>query len=227
METHTEARSPGSHGLPAHEIVLLLATDARRGLSEAKAAERLKSYGPNVLPAVAPTSPLVRLLRQLSSPLVLILLVSGGVALVLGEPVDAAVIFGVVVVNAVIGYLQEARAEAALDALRSMVHTQAAGGARRPSGTASFRGAGSGRSRADRGGRQGARGPAADRRSRELQVDESALTGESVPVVKDEDGAAPRRPVADRAEHGLLGDLVTSGTGARDSGRDGCGDRAR
>jgi len=56
---------------------------------------------------------------------VLILLVSGAVAMMLGEPVDATVIFGVVAVNAVIGYLQEARAEAALDALRSMVRTRA------------------------------------------------------------------------------------------------------
>ena len=56
-----------------------------------------------MLPAVAPTPPLVRLLRQLGSPLVLILLVSGAVALMLGEPVDAAVISGVVAVNALIG----------------------------------------------------------------------------------------------------------------------------
>jgi cation-transporting ATPase F len=152
VETRTTIRSPGSHGLPAHEIVLLLETDARRGLTEEKAAERLGTYGPNVLPAVAPTSPLVRLLRQLGSPLVLILLVSGAVALMLGEPVDAAVIFGVVAVNAVIGYLQEARAEAALDALRSMVRTQARvvrdGRARHvPVG-----GAGAGRPRPGRGG---------------------------------------------------------------------------
>src|SRR6185312_5592672 len=57
VDTRTTIRSPGSYGLPAHEIVLLLETDASRGLSEEKAAERLGTYGPNVLPTVAPTSP--------------------------------------------------------------------------------------------------------------------------------------------------------------------------
>jgi cation-transporting P-type ATPase F len=213
VETRAEARSPGSHGLPTHEIVLLLETDARRGLSEAKAAERLGAYGPNVLPAAAPTSRLVRLLRQLSSPLVLILLVSGVVALMLGEPVDATVIFGVVAVNAVIGYLQEARAEAALDALRSMVRTQA---------------------RVVRDGRTrhvpsedlvpgdlvlveaGDKVPADLRlvRHAELQVDESALTGESLPAAKDEDALPTATPVADRRNMLYSGTLVTSGTGA-------------
>ena len=165
-----------------------------------------------MLPAVAPTSPLVRLLRQLSSPLVLILLVSGGVALVLGEPVDAAVIFGVVAVNAVIGYLQEARAEAALDALRSMVRTRA---------------------RVVRDGRArhlpseelvpgdlvlveaGDKVPADLRliHHAELRVDESALTGESLPTAKDENVLPTATSVADRHNMLYSGTLVTSGTG--------------
>jgi hypothetical protein len=85
--------------------------------------QRLGTYGRCVAhrradAAAGPAAPTAR------SPLLLILLASGAVALMLGEPVDAAVISGVVAVNAVIGYLEEARAETALDALRSMVRTR-------------------------------------------------------------------------------------------------------
>jgi cation-transporting ATPase F len=154
----------------------------------------------------------VRLLRQLNSPLVVILLAAGVVSLLLGEPVDASVIFGVVVLNTVIGYVQEARAEAALDALRSMVRTQA---------------------RAVRDGatvrvpseelvpgdvvqvEAGDKVPADLRlvRHAELRVDESALTGESEPVGKDEDVLPVSTPVADRRNTLYSGTLVTGGAG--------------
>ena len=124
--------------------------------------------------------------------------VSGVVAVVLGEPVDATVILGVVVVNAVIGYVQEARAEAALDALRSMVRTQA---------------------RVVRDGRArhvpseelvpgdlvlveaGDKVPGDLRlvRHAELRVDESALTGESLATGKRADPPDPAdAPLAER-----------------------------
>ncbi len=202
-----------NHGLAAHEVVLLLETDPDRGLSEQQATDRLRRFGPNVLPAVEPTRPLLRLLGQLNSPLVLILLAAGAVALVLGEPVDSTVIFGVVLVNTVIGYLQEARAEAALNALRSMVRTQA---------------------RVVRDGRTrhvpseelvpgdlvlveaGDKIPADLRviRHAELRVDESALTGESLPTAKDEDALPVATPVADRRNMLYAGTLATGGTGA-------------
>ena len=76
-----------NHGLAAHEVVLLPETNPELGLSEQEATVRLRRFGQNVLPAVEPTRPLIRLLRQLSSPLVLILLVAGAVALALGEHV--------------------------------------------------------------------------------------------------------------------------------------------
>ena len=207
------ARQWSGHALVAHEVVLVLETDPDRGLSEQEATARLRRFGPNVLPAAEPTRPLVRLLGQLNSPLVLILLAAGAVALALGEPVDAAVIFGVVLINTVIGYLQEARAEAALDALRSMVRTQA---------------------RVVRDGRTrhvpseelvqgdlvlveaGDKVPADLRvvRHVELRVDESALTGESRPAAKDENALPAATPVADRRNMLYSGTLATAGTGA-------------
>ena len=123
--------------------------------------------------------------------------------LLLGEFVDSAVIFGVVLVNAIVGYIQESKAEAALDALRSMVHTEA---------------------RVRRDGHQvtipsdelvpgdlvlieaGDKVPADLRliEITELQVDESALTGESVPVVKDEMVLADGDTGGGSPQHGLL-----------------------
>jgi cation-transporting ATPase F len=63
-------------------------------------------------------------LHQVTDPLVYVLLVSGAVTVALGEPVDASVIFGVVVLNTLIGHVQESRAEAALDALRALTRTR-------------------------------------------------------------------------------------------------------
>ncbi|MFR9802426.1 HAD-IC family P-type ATPase [Pseudonocardia sp. RS010] len=201
------------HALPAHEVVLVLDSDPDRGLTEEEAARRRAGYGPNALPPAHRAGPLVRLLRQVNNPLVLILIAAGTVTLLLGEVVDAAVVFGVVVVNAIIGYLQESRAEAALDALRAMTRTVA---------------------RVVREGHRrevpsedlvpgdlvvleaGDRVPADLRLVRhcELTADESALTGESDPAVKDEDALPGATPVADRRNMLYSGTLVTSGSGS-------------
>ncbi|TDC73178.1 HAD family hydrolase [Micromonospora sp. KC606] len=209
------ARSPGGghHALAVHEVVLLLETDTTRGLTDDEAAGRLTRFGPNVLPAAARGGPLRRLLRQFQNPLVYILIAAGVVTLLLAEYVDAAVISGVVVVNAAIGFLQESKAEAALDALRGMVRTEA---------------------RVVRGGRQrqvpsdeivpgdlvlveaGEKVPADLRLARadELRADESALTGESLPVRKDEVAVPDETPVADRGNVLYSGTLLTGGSGA-------------
>jgi len=203
----------GQHGLAAHEVVLLLETDPDRGLAEAEARGRLERYGANVLPRSRRAGPLARVLHQVTDPLVYVLLASGAVTVALGEAVDAAVIFGVVALNTLIGYVQESRAEAALDALRAMTRTQVT---------------------AVRDGRArklasedlvpgdlvlveaGDKVPADLRLVREtgLGADESALTGESVPVDKDEVVLPLDTPVADRRNMLYSGTLVTSGTGA-------------
>src|SRR5512144_193946 len=201
------------HGLAGHEVVLLLETDPQQGLSAAESADRLDRFGPNVLPHAEAAGPLRRFLRQLQHPLIYVLLAAGAVTLALGELVDSSVIFGVVVVNSVVGFLQESKAEAALDALRAMVRTEA---------------------RVVRDGRAhtvasdelvpgdlvrveaGDKVPADLRLlgHAELQVDESALTGESVPVVKDEVALPLDTAVADRRNMLYSGTLVTHGTGS-------------
>jgi len=200
------------HGLAGHEVVLLLETDRHQGLSVAEAADRLVRFGPNVLPHVKTAGPLRRFLRQLHNPLIYVLLGAGAITAALGEVVDSSVIFGVVVINAIVGFIQESKAEAALDALRALVRTQA---------------------RVVRGGRTvvvssdalvpgdlvqveaGDKVPADLRllQPAGLYVDESALTGESVPVAKDEVALPVDTAVADRHNMLYSGTLVTSGTG--------------
>ncbi|HSE46149.1 MAG TPA: HAD-IC family P-type ATPase, partial [Gemmatimonadales bacterium] len=167
------------HDLAVHEVLLILETDLVTGLKEEEAARRLDLYGTNQLPQAVAAGPLRRFLRQMHNPLVYVLIVAGVVTIYLHEYVDAAVIFGVVVVNAIVGFIQESKAESALEALRSMVHTE---------------------TRVVRGGTQrtvqseelvpgdlvlvdaGDKVPADLRlvSQTELQVDESALTGESL-----------------------------------------------
>ena len=65
------------HGLPAHEVVLLLGSDPQRGLSDDEAADRLKTFGPNALPAIRGAGLLIRILRQFHHPLIYVLLVAG------------------------------------------------------------------------------------------------------------------------------------------------------
>ncbi|MCF6385779.1 HAD-IC family P-type ATPase [Mycobacterium sp. MBM] len=207
--------APASHhGLSVHEVILLLETDPRRGLSSHQARERLERFGPNAIPTTAGAGLLIRILRQFHHPLIYVLLAAGAVTAGLQEYVDSAVIFGVVIVNAIVGFIQESRAETALQSLRAMVHTEAT---------------------VKRDGRNhtvnsdelvpgdlvlieaGDKVPADIRliRQNELQVDESALTGESVPIAKDEVVVLPElTPVADRRNMTYSGTLATAGNGA-------------
>jgi magnesium-transporting ATPase (P-type) len=208
--TDTAIRHRPHHELPVHELLLLLETDDGEGLTTQEAAERFHRYGPNELPHLRRHGPIVRFLLQFHHPLVYVLLGAAATTALLGEPVDASVILGVVVANAIIGFVQEAKAESALDALVGMVRTEAtvvrAGERMRiPSselvpGDVVLVEAGD-------------KVPADLRLThvRDLQVDESALTGESVPVAK----AAVELPadtvVADRHNMAYSGTLATYG----------------
>lgn len=203
----------GHHGLPAHEVVLLLETDPHSGLSNAEVAERLERFGPNTLPPAAGSSFLLRVFRQFHHPLVYVLLIAGAITAGLREFLDSAVIFGVVVINAIVGFIQESKAEVAMESLRSMVQTPA---------------------KVVRDGYErtvpshelvpgdlvlleaGDKIPADVRlvRENELRVNESVLTGESAPVHKDEVVLPPATPVADRRNMAYSGSLVTAGKGA-------------
>ena len=134
-------------------------------------------------------------------------------------------IFGVVVINAVVGFIQESKAEAALEALRAMVRTEARVVRDGRAAVASDELVPGDLVRLEAGDKVPGR-PAAARLA-ELQVDESALTGESVPVVKDEVVLPDATPVADRRNMLYSGTLVTTGSGDGDRGRDRSGDRAR
>lgn len=94
---------------------------SERGMSAAEAALRLERYGTNSLPEQKPISRLRIFLHQFQSPLIYILIVAGIVALLLGEEVDASVIFVIVGLNAIIGYIQEYKAEKSVRALKGLV----------------------------------------------------------------------------------------------------------
>ena len=150
---------------------------------------------------------------QFGDPLVIILIVSAVVTIFLDEWVDAIVIFGVVLLNAIVGYLQEAKAVAAIEALSRAMTAEAtllrAGEQVRLPATEIVPG--------DLVLVQaGDKVPADLRllRTRDLRVDESALTGESVPVEKDHAAVDREAVLAERADMAYASTLVTYGTGA-------------
>jgi ATPase, P-type (transporting), HAD superfamily, subfamily IC len=147
------------------------------------AAERLATHGPNELPAATGRSALLRFLAQFNNALIYFLLVAAVAAFLLGHLVDAVVIVAVVIVNAVVGFIQEGKAEKALNAIRNMIAPSASvlrDGERRHvavrdlvPGDIVYLEAGD-------------RVPADLRllRSRRLLIDEALLTGESVAAEK-------------------------------------------
>ena len=201
------------HHLPAEEVLEILDTDRDRGLDLFEIRHRRERMGPNKLTPRRGKSPLVKFLQQFNNPLVLILVAASALTAVLKDPLDAGVIFGVVLVNAVIGYIQEARAEESIAALARAMTAEA---------------------EVVRGGKTqripaeelvpgdivllqaGMRVPADLRllATRDLQIAEAALTGESVAVEKDAAAACPPESVlAERTTMAYASTLVTYGTG--------------
>ncbi len=203
---------PEWHVRSAEQAVALLDSDAIRGLASPEAAMRLERQGPNEVASGKRKPPWLRFLLQFHQSLIYLLLVAALVSAALAEWVDASVIFGVVLVNALIGYLQESKAEDAIAALARMVVTEATvrrdGVIRRlpsrdvvPGDIVLLQ--------------SGDRVPADLRllRARNLQIDEAALTGESVPVGKQTAPLDPEVIVADRTNLAFTGTLVTGGKG--------------
>ncbi|HSK25819.1 MAG TPA: HAD-IC family P-type ATPase [Jiangellales bacterium] len=198
------------HELPAHELVVLLGTDVEHGLDSTEAAHRLERLGPNRLPPPRRPSALRRLLLQFHNPLIYVLLVAAVAALALGERVDAGVIMAVVVANAVIGFVQEQKAQSALDALAALIedtatvvrdgHTHEIASEQVVPGDVVLLG-------------EGERVPADLRLVDvdELSVDESALTGESVPSDKHDLTLPADTLLADRGNMAWSGTLATRG----------------
>jgi Ca2+-transporting ATPase len=200
------------HHLQAQEVVRLLDVDLKTGLSGAEVKRRLEKFGPNVFRPGRGTPVCLKFVQQFNQPLVYILLLAGGVTAFLNEWVDSSVIFSVVLVNAIVGFLQETKAEKAIEALARMVVTEST--VRRDGLQERVR------SESLVPGdvvllQPGDRVPADLRlfHARSLQVDESALTGESVPVHKHTDPLALETILADRQNLAFAGTLVTAGQG--------------
>ncbi|GAA5152307.1 HAD-IC family P-type ATPase [Amycolatopsis dongchuanensis] len=201
----------GFHALTVRESAEHLGTDPSGGLTASQVRDRAGRYGPNALEPPPGHGVLWRLVSQVRDPLVYVLLVAGVVTAVFGGYPDAAVIAGVVVLNAVIGYVQESRARRALDALARMVRTHATvvrdGLAARVPAEDLVPGDVLELAAGDQ--------VPADVRIVEahlFEVDESALTGESLPVAKTTGELPPATALADRVNTAHSGTMVTRGS---------------
>ena len=113
------------HSLPIEKILEEFKTDAQNGLFDVEVKKRLKDFGPNQLPEEKPISKIRLLIGQLKSPLIYILVIAGIVTLILKEYADSIIIFGVVFLNAIIGYFQESKAGQTIQALKKMIRVKA------------------------------------------------------------------------------------------------------
>jgi magnesium-transporting ATPase (P-type) len=200
------------HALEAEAAAARLGVSRSAGLSEAEAAERLIVHGPNRLSERPGKPAWQRFAEQLKQPLVLVLIAAGCITAGLGEWVDASVILGVVLVNAGIGYWQEARAEGALAALAKSVampvtvrragHRQRLAAHELVPGDIVLLAAGD-------------RLPADLRllHGKELHTDDSLLTGESLPVAKHSAALPVDTPLAERLNMAWAGTTVVAGQG--------------
>jgi Ca2+-transporting ATPase len=200
------------HQLHAQDVSNLLDVDLAVGLSGAEAARRVEKFGLNQITRQRGTPSWLKFLQQFNQPLVYILLLASVVTAVLGEWVDSSVIFGVVFINAVVGFVQEGKAEKAIAALARMVVAEVVvwrDGARQriasetvvPGDIVLLQ--------------PGDRVPADLRlfKVKNLQLDESALTGESLAVTKHCDVLALDTILADRKNLAFAGTVVTAGQG--------------
>ena len=200
------------HALDAAEALRTLGSDGRKGLNEAEVARRLAQHGPNELKKEDRASPWSIFLGQFKNILIIILLVATVLSAAVGEIFDAILIFVIVIFCALLGFVQEYRAEKALEALKKMLAPTV---------------------RLIRSGREqdipskeivpgdillleaGFKVPADARliENASLKCDESALTGESLPVSKDIARLGPEVRVADRTNMIFTGTVIAYGRG--------------
>ena len=198
------------HATPAADCLVSLAATPD-GLTAREAARRLADHGPNRLPEMQARGPLVRFLRHFHNVLIYVLIGAAVVTGALQHWVDTGVILAVVLANAVIGFIQEGKAEAAMAAIRGMLAPKAAvlrdgrrvsvDGADLVPGDIVLLEAGD-------------KVPADLRviEARGLASQEAILTGESVPVQKDQSPVAADAALGDRRSMLWSGTLITQGT---------------
>lgn len=197
------------YNIPTEKVLQDLAS-SRRGLTSAEANARLLRYGPNLLKGKKKTLPVVVFLQQFLSPLIYVLLLAAVISIIAGHVTDALVVFVVLLINAVIGFLQETRAEKAMQALIRMAAPKAS--VRRDGAVK------------DIPAREivpgdillletGDKVPADGRllEATNLKVSEAILTGESVPVDKHTGTLTGELPVPDRKNMVFMGTIVAYG----------------
>jgi magnesium-transporting ATPase (P-type) len=209
LDTTTADGNPW-HAMGAEEAERALGVAPDRGLDSSEAASRLKTYGPNRLPEGKKRGPFLRFLSQFNNILIYVLLAAGFIKLMMSLWLDASIIFVVVILNSLLGFVQEGRAEKALDSIRNMLSAEA---------------------RTLRGGEtrmiaaedlvpgdvvlleSGDKIPADLRiiEAKNLRTEEAALTGESVPTEKTTDPVAAKATVDDRGNMAFSGTMVVSG----------------
>ncbi len=197
------------HSMEIEEVLSELDA-SKEGLSEDEAQKRLEKYGPNKLQSKKGQSRLERFLSQFKNVLIYILLVAAVITAILGEWADTGVIIAVVLINAVIGYIQEGKAEKAMESIRGMLTPKAQ----------VFR---DGRKREISAEKlvpgdivvvgSGDRIPADIRiiKSKNAQADEATLTGESEPVNKQTDAVEEDAAIGDRKCMGFSSTMMTDG----------------
>ena len=199
------------HCLSEEDVARILHSAVDQGLNDDAVAQRRSQFGPNQLTPPSPTSPWLRFLRQFNQPLLYMLLLAGSITLTLQDWIDAGVIFTVVVINAIVGYIQETKAEQAMSALAQSIVTEAIairnGHPQRLPAAELVPG--------DLVNLEAGNKVPADVRlvqSNHLQIDESTLTGESVPVHKRTHPLSnPDQSLADRDNMAYAGTVVTTG----------------
>ncbi len=205
-----ETQSYSFWSMSEAEVVDILKTDIQKGLSVVEAEERGEIFGKNIIEKTEKTSAFFILLNQFKSPLILLLIVAGGITFFIDHLRDALFIFSAVVVNSVLGFYQEYKAEKAISELRTYLKQ---------------------RTRVVRDDKeyeidavhlvpgdivrlsQGDRVPADGRLVyvNDLQVDEALLTGESLPVIKSVDPVLKDSVLGDQESMVFAGTLVTQG----------------
>jgi magnesium-transporting ATPase (P-type) len=211
---HREPAAPSAawHAIPHPEVLARLETDPTHGLSASEAASRLERHGPNELGRDEPRRNLEILLSQFTSPLIFILLVAFGVTIAIAEYTDAGVIAAVLVLNAIIGFVHERRADRSVHALMELAAPRSTvvrdGDEREVPSTELVPGDVVLLT-------SGSRVPADLRlvSTTSLEIDESLLTGESVPTPKTTDPVAEEALAADRTDMAFMGSAVATGRG--------------
>lgn len=200
------------HAIEAKKAADHLGTHTGTGLSADQAVARLGDIGPNLITKVTRKSHLLMLLSQFTNPLIVVLLGAAAITFALGDHIDTGVILAVVIINAVIGFIQEEKAENAIESLAKLLKIESVvlrdGVTRRMSAEEIVPG--------DVALLQAGDKVPADIRlldERNLHVDESLLTGESAPASKSKDPVKPDDSVSDRTCMVYSGTLVTAGSG--------------